>query len=128
MKVVREGDVRLFEAPAPYPRRARVLLDSATVGEELAASLGISYYAPGERADFHRHASDELMLVLEGTGYIEGEDGRHRLQPRCAIYVPAAEAHAVVNDGSSPLVFAFVYVPPGPEQKTKVQWRAVEEG
>ncbi|HVW17063.1 MAG TPA: cupin domain-containing protein [Solirubrobacteraceae bacterium] len=67
-------------------------------------SLAEATIAPGSSTQAHHHVrTEELYLVVEGTGRLRvGDDERDLAQGDCALIPPGAE-HEIVNTGSGPL-------------------------
>jgi mannose-6-phosphate isomerase-like protein (cupin superfamily) len=63
----------------------------------------------------HKHQeADEVLFVLEGTGFGTLGDGRMRIEKGSAIYVPNGVWHGVENPDSE-LLLLWVVAPPGLE-------------
>lgn len=82
---------------------------TGTVGERLGLSLlGATLYEvpPGKTAcPYHRHhTSDEMFLVLSGTGTYRYADQHLPIRPGDCLAAPAgAGAHQIINTGTEPL-------------------------
>jgi len=89
--------VQHYFAPAEFGARMR-----------LCARLTIP---PGASIGEHDHArEDEIYLVLSGTGMVQ-ENGAHtRVNAGDAVLTGKGGRHAVVNDGSVPLVIAAIII------------------
>lgn len=55
--------------------------------------------APGAATPLHRHACEEVVVVLDGRGTLEVGGDRFRFGPRSTIIVPSDVSHRIVNDG-----------------------------
>lgn len=60
------------------------------------------------------HEADEVLFVLEGTGFGTLGDGRMRIEKGSAIYVPNGVWHGVENPDSE-LLLLWVVAPTGLE-------------
>lgn len=56
---------------------------------------------PGSRSGMHRHASEELVIVLSGRGYDVHDDERWNWEEGDLIVIPAMTAHQHFNTGNS---------------------------
>jgi len=69
--------------------------------------------AAGESISLHStHEGEELIIPLTGRGQLEGPD----IEPvpferGSVVYVPPRVTHRVVNTGTEPLVYVYVYAP-----------------
>jgi quercetin dioxygenase-like cupin family protein len=122
LEVIEVNKISVYEAPPPHKRRARILIDKETVGAKNLA-LGIAYYAPRERADFHAHNGEESMYVLEGRGIIKTRTQQYELKEGVAAHVPPGEEHMLENPGPGQFSFLFVFTPPGSEVGIRTNWK-----
>lgn len=84
-----------------------------TGSEEFMA--GITLFEPGESSSYHVHAdSEEINLVLEGSGTLvsEGEEAEFTLGQ--AMWVPRGVHHQHRNTGDTTLKLFWVYSPQAP--------------
>lgn len=90
-------------------------------------SVGIGVYNKEQASEFHTHAGEEeVMIYLKGQGIMRMEDGSEvELQRGDITYVPAGEAHKLLNTGEGEFVFLFIYSPMGPEKNIR-KWETVE--
>jgi quercetin dioxygenase-like cupin family protein len=58
---------------------------------------------PGMTAPWHAHASEEVIIVLEGRGEYRTETGSEAYQAGDAMIVPAGLKHSLANVGEAPL-------------------------
>jgi len=66
-------------------------------GQDL--DLAMYEIAPGQRTGSHRHIAEELLLVLEGTGFEDHDGSTHAFEAGDLICVPPMAAHSHGNDG-----------------------------
>ncbi|MCA9708352.1 MAG: cupin domain-containing protein [Myxococcales bacterium] len=59
--------------------------------------------APGVATPAHRHACEEVIVVLSGSGSCESEGGTQDFGPGATIIVPPGRIHRIVNTGDEPL-------------------------
>jgi quercetin dioxygenase-like cupin family protein len=55
--------------------------------------------APGAATPLHRHACEEVVVVLDGRGTLEVGGERFPFGPRSTIIVPCDVTHRIVADG-----------------------------
>jgi putative monooxygenase len=81
-----------------------------TGSEEFMA--GITIFEPGESSSYHVHPeSEEINLVLSGTGLVVSEGEEEAFGQGHAMWVPKGVYHQHKNTGSEPLRLLWVYTP-----------------
>ena len=81
-----------------------------TGSEEFMA--GITIFEPGESSSYHIHPeSEEINLVLGGSGIVVAEDEEAPFGPGQAMWVPKGVYHQHKNTGLEPLRLLWVYTP-----------------
>ena len=89
----------------------RVLLD-ARLGGAFKQSLAEATLAPGQGTQRHHHArSEEIYVLLEGTGEVEVNGERQRVGPGDAILIPPGAAHRIQADAGGELRFLCCCAP-----------------
>ena len=108
-------EVRSREDATPFTTAdgstIRVLLDA----ENGAAnqSLAEAELEPGQAAERHYHArSEELYVVLEGSGEMEVDGERATVRPGHAILIPPGARHKIRASDEAPLRFLCCCAPP----------------
>lgn len=72
--------------------------------ESRAQSLAEASVLPGQRTALHRHVlTEELYHILEGRGRMTLGDAEFDVRPGDTICIRPGTAHAIANDGASPL-------------------------
>ncbi len=66
---------------------------------------------PDGRTDYHVHDRPELIYIVRGEGVCVHDGQETRIVSDMALWVPAGEAHQMVNTGSEELKLATVFVP-----------------
>jgi len=122
LSIIEADKAVVYEAPMPYKRRARILVDKETVGAKNLA-LGIAFYEPGEKADFHTHDGEETMYVLQGQAIITVNEKKCVVKKGTTIYISPGEQHMLENPGRETFCFLFIFTPPGPERGIRKTWR-----
>jgi len=59
-----------------------------------------------------KHETEEVAIVLEGTGQLHLEGRVVHYKPGDALHIPAGVWHAVVNNGSEDVVMVFGFPHP----------------
>ena len=69
-------------------------------------TVKLSAVRPGERMhEPHRHAEDEFMFVLEGTGEFTLDEDRRVVGPLTSLYCPSWHLHGLRNCGDTVLKY-----------------------
>jgi mannose-6-phosphate isomerase-like protein (cupin superfamily) len=90
----------------PYGEVRRVV----TGGEGGVANIHVVRVTEG--APHVHEGYDEVYYVLSGTGAITLPSGRSELRPGAAVVIPAGTPHGLRSEGSEPLEFVIVGMPP----------------
>ena len=93
VKVVRMGE--LPEQPVNAP------LFTGTVGRQVPLeagesnnfNVGIVKFSAGSRNKFHKHTSDQILVVTEGTGVVATDDEEQTISVGDMVLIPAGENH-----------------------------------
>jgi quercetin dioxygenase-like cupin family protein len=54
---------------------------------------------------YHSHADEHVVLIVDGTGHLQGEDGPQPFKTGDAVFVAPGIMHQFVNDSEAVLVF-----------------------
>lgn len=88
-----------------------------TGSEEFMA--GITIFEPGESSSYHVHPeSEEINLVIGGSGVVVSEGEEAEFGPGAAMWVPKNVYHQHRNTGTEPLKLLWVYTPQAALPKT----------
>ncbi len=96
----------------PNRRHTRVLAGEGGLNAE-AFCQGYVIIPPGARVPEHRHAQEEVYLILSGAGTMTVGKETRKVRGVCAVYMPSNVPHALVNDGEEEMVMVFTYAPAG---------------
>jgi mannose-6-phosphate isomerase-like protein (cupin superfamily) len=90
----------------------RVLLD-AEAGGAANQSLAEAWLEPGQATQRHYHArTEELYVLLDGTGEMEVDGDRRAVGPGDAILIPPGAWHQIRASEGAPLRFLCCCAPP----------------
>ena len=102
----------------PGMRRKVFRFVSPDIGSE-EFMAGITVFEPGEASSYHVHPdSEEINLVLEGTGVLVSEGDEAAFHSGQAMWVPKGVHHQHRNTGTAPLQLFWVYTPQAPLPQT----------
>jgi len=95
----------------PGMRRKVFRFVSPKIGSEKFMA-GITIFEPGEASSYHVHPeSEEVNLVLAGSGTMVSEGEETAFQEGDAMWMPKGIHHQHVNNGSEPLKLFWIYTP-----------------
>ncbi len=83
-------------------------LVSRGVVDSRSLTLGIARLAPGGVLRRHRHAQDEVYLVIEGEGVVIVEGASRAVRAGSSVFIPGNCRHSIECTGQTPLRFAYV--------------------
>ena len=93
-----------------YRRKVFRFLSPEMGSEEFMA--GITVFEPGEASSYHVHeSSEEMNLVLSGSGVLVSEGEEAEFKEGDAMWVPKGVHHQHRNTGTEPLRLLWVYTP-----------------
>jgi quercetin dioxygenase-like cupin family protein len=87
------------------------------IGENVGAPnfiLRVIDVQPGAATEYHTHAWEHEVLVLEGQGFVRDAQGETAIGPGSCIYIAPHELHQLINRAA--VVLRFVCVIPRPLQ------------
>lgn len=67
---------------------------------------------PGSDIGEEMHASDQVLVVVEGAGEVVLNRRHSAVHANSLVVIPAGTRHNVINSGSIPLKLYTVYAPP----------------
>lgn len=71
--------------------------------ESRTFNLGVVSFSAGSRNKFHKHTSDQLLIVTEGTGVVATDDEERTITVGDVVLIPAGENHWHGAPGSTPM-------------------------
>jgi len=72
-------------------------------------TLGLGRLPPGGALHEHRHAQEEIYLVLEGSGLVTVAGAETTVEAGSAVFIPGDAPHSCENTGASDLRVAYVF-------------------
>ena len=99
MPIIRNEDLPTFELPG--------LVHRTIAGHAQGVSSMEVWHqvmAPGAEPPIHRHACEEVILVLTGSGRVIVEGEASDFQANSTLIVPPDVVHQLVNTGSEDMV------------------------
>ena len=105
------GDARVHDG--------RVIAVKTTPARGNAASIvvGAAALPPGYSTPAHHHLSEEVAVVLSGSGNVEIDGEVHPVTEGTVLVTPSNSTHVTTADESGPLVILWFYSPPGSERR-----------
>ena len=72
-------------------------------------TLGVARLPPAGALHEHRHAQEEVYLVLEGSGLVTVGGAETTVEGGSAVFIPGDAPHSCENTGASDLRVAYVF-------------------
>jgi quercetin dioxygenase-like cupin family protein len=66
-------------------------------------NFGIVSFSAGSRNKFHKHTSDQILVVTEGTGTVATEQEERTISAGDVVLIPAGENHWHGAPGDTPM-------------------------
>lgn len=87
----------------------RLYASRGELKNEAFEALTYGYLPGGSSFDWHHHVdTDEMMLVLKGTGVVRDRDGEYEYVPGDFFIFPANVEHAIHNPSNDEHEYIFV--------------------
>lgn len=93
MKVVKVKKVKKQRLGAPLFTGNVVRQSPVTDDEGSDLSIDYVHFPKGVHNKFHKHANDQVLIVTEGTGFVETKNKRVTLKKGDVVWTPAGEVH-----------------------------------
>jgi quercetin dioxygenase-like cupin family protein len=71
-------------------------------------NLGIVSFSAGSRNKFHKHTSDQILVITEGTGVVATDDEERTVSAGDVVLIPAGENHWHGAPGETPMTHITV--------------------
>ena len=72
-------------------------------GDSQSFNFSIVNFSAGSRNKFHRHTSDQILIVTEGTGVVATAAEQRTVSTGDVVLIPAGEDHWHGAPGSTPM-------------------------
>ena len=110
--VIDTGSAGEYQAPEPYRRFMKVLIDQEAI-PDAPLCLAEVRYPPGAKCPPHSHReSAEVYFVLEGELIATIDEHPHRVQSGQLAYIPSRTQHWAENQGIRDCLFVAIHAPP----------------
>ena len=76
------------------------------------SSIGYSVFKPDTSTASVSHETEEVAVVVSGSGWLETDEGEVRFREGDALHIPAGTWHAVVNDSDDDVIMVFGFPHP----------------
>ena len=94
MKVVKMSEVASEPAVSALFTGNEVTRQSPFAAEEMqSVNFGIVSFSAGSRNKFHKHTSDQILVITEGTGVVATDDEERTVSAGDVVLIPAGENH-----------------------------------
>ena len=111
-----------MELRSPASAEPYVTKDGSTIRElhhTERQSLAEATLEPGQATQRHYHAaSEEIYVVVKGSGSLEVDGETRRVRPGDAVLIPPGAWHTLENDGTSELAILCCCSPPYSHEDT----------
>ena len=97
----------------PAGRRSRIVAGPKGLPVEQFALGQSTLFANGGAIPPHKHANEEVYIILSGVGQMQVGDEIRPVTASTAIYIPPNIEHSLVNNGQEPLLVQWIYAPGG---------------
>jgi len=126
--VINPENIDEYEAPAPFQRFMKVLIDKETF-PGTPFSIAISRYPSGAYCPFHSHReSTEVYFILSGELIATVHNKKYRVKRGELIYIPPSTEHRAENRGTRTCRFMAINSPLSgdvTEAKVRQTWKKV---
>jgi putative monooxygenase len=111
---IRDSEQLWIGLEEPGMRRKVFRFVSPDIGSD-EFMAGITIFEPGEASSYHVHDdSEEINLVLQGSGVLLSEGEEAAFSAGHAMWVPKGVHHQHKNTGTESLRLLWVYTPQAP--------------
>jgi len=104
MKIVTLSAVPSEAVNAPLFTGGEVSRQTPFVPDDLTSlNFGVVSFGSGSRNKMHRHTSDQILIITDGTGMVATPDEERTVTAGDIILIPANEDHWHGAPGSTPM-------------------------
>jgi quercetin dioxygenase-like cupin family protein len=94
MKVVKLSDVQSESVNTPLFTGGEVNRQTPFAADELTnVNFGVVSFGAGSRNKMHRHTSDQILIITEGTGVVATTAEERTVSAGDVVLIPAGEDH-----------------------------------
>jgi quercetin dioxygenase-like cupin family protein len=94
MKVVKMSEVQSEPAVSALFTGNEVTRQAPFSPDEMqSVNFGIVSFSAGSRNKFHKHTSDQILVITEGTGVVATDDEEQTVSAGDVVLIPAGENH-----------------------------------
>jgi quercetin dioxygenase-like cupin family protein len=109
MKVVTLNDVKSEDVNAPLFTGGAVTRQTPFLPDDLTSlNFGVVSFGSGSRNKMHRHTSDQILIITEGTGIVATPGEEVTVNAGDVILIPANEDHWHGAPGATPMTHITV--------------------
>lgn len=120
MKVVKLSEVASESVNTPLFTGGDVHRQTPFAADELTnVNFGVVSFAAGARNKMHRHTSDQILIITEGTGVVATEHEQRTVSAGDIVLIPAGENHWHGAPGDTPM--AHITIQAKGSQTTQVE-------
>lgn len=88
------GSRKTVQGPAEYFTGAAYVNPLFGANEQLPASVADVTFVPGARTAWHSHPAGQVMMINDGTGWVQEEGGEKRVvRPGDVVWTPPGVKH-----------------------------------
>ena len=104
MKVVKLSEIQRESVQTPLFTGGEVNRQTPFAAEELTNfNFGVVSFASGARNKMHRHTSDQILIITEGTGVVATTSEERTVTEGDVVLIPAGEDHWHGAPGRTPM-------------------------
>jgi len=120
MKVVKMSDLPSEAVNTPLFTGGDVSRQTPFPADDLSSlNFGIVSFGAGARNKMHRHTSDQILIVTEGTGVVATNEEEKTVTAGDVILIPAGEDHWHGAPGDTPM--AHITIQAKGSQTTQIE-------
>jgi quercetin dioxygenase-like cupin family protein len=94
MKVVKLSEVQSESVNTPLFTGGEVNRQTPFAAEELTnVNFGVVSFGAGSRNKMHRHTSDQILIITDGTGVVATPSEERTVSAGDVVLIPAGEDH-----------------------------------
>lgn len=106
-----------FPVDRLFSGRVVTLLATPSQGTASCMAVGHSAIPPGSSTEEHTHTSEEVAIVLGGSGWAEIDGSKFPIREGSIVFTPSGAPHQTRSDGEIPLLVLWICAPPGSESR-----------